>query len=98
MLNTSPFDCIRNIRVRKQVGKHRSHRNKKLSGIMVYSNNCLVSSYARGGDLPGTVPAEEAGCLAIVSFSGPVDNRLFHPNPTKVLRDSHRSFFTNPTR
>lgn len=68
-----------------QAGKERWHRNKKLSGVMVYFENCLVSSYARGNGLPNTVPAEEAGCLAIVAFSGAVDKRMFHPNPTKVL-------------
>lgn len=60
---------------------------------MVYFENCLVSSYARGNVLPRTVLAEESGCLAIVSFSGLADKRLFHPNPTKVLREYHRLFF-----
>lgn len=68
----------------RQVGKDGWHRHNNLSGIMVYFENCLVSSYARGEDLPSTVPAEESGCLAIVSFSGLADKRLFHPNPTKV--------------
>lgn len=67
-----------------QVGKDRWHRHKNLSGIMVYFENCLVSSYARGEALPQAAPANEAGCLAIVSFSGIADKRMFHPNPTKV--------------
>eukprot|EP00752_Nemacystus_decipiens_P012556 g11120.t1 len=66
------------------VGQDRWHRENELSGIMVYFENCLVDSYARGQGLPDVVPKKEQGYLAIVSFSGPSDKRLFHPNPTKV--------------
>lgn len=68
-----------------QVGQDSWHRENGLSGIMVYFENCLVDSYARGQGLPDVVPKKELGYLAIVSFSGPSDKRLFHPNPTKVL-------------
>lgn len=67
-----------------QVGQDRWHRENELSGVMTYFENCLVDSYARGQGLPDVVPQKELGYLAIVSFSGPSDKRLFHPNPTKV--------------
>lgn len=67
-----------------QVGQDRWHRENDLSGIMVYFENCLVDSYACGQGLPDVVQKKELGYLAIVSFSGPSDKRLFHPNPTKV--------------
>lgn len=67
-----------------QVGQDRWHRDNELSGVMVYFENCLVDSYARGQGLPDVVQKTELGYLAIVSFSGPSDKRLFHPNPTKV--------------
>lgn len=62
------------------------HREKGLSGIMVYFENCLVDSYSRGSGagLPFAVPPEEKGYLAIVTFRGPADKQMFHPNPTKV--------------
>lgn len=69
-----------------QVVLDRWHHEKGLSGIMVYFENCLVDSYSRGNGsgLARVVPREEAGYLAIVSFRGPADKRIFHPNPTKV--------------
>lgn len=51
---------------------------------MVYFENALVHSYARGKGLSPCVGEREAGYLAIVSFSGPPDKKVFHPNPTKV--------------
>lgn len=62
------------------------HRDQGLSGIMVYFENCLVDSYSRGSGagLPLAVPPEEEGYLAIVTFRGPADKQMFHPNPTKV--------------
>lgn len=55
---------------------------------MVYFENALVDSYARGEKLSRTVSEKEAGYLAIVAFSGPSDKRLFHPNHTKVRPQS----------
>lgn len=50
---------------------------------MVYAENCLIDSYARGTYSP-LVRLEERGILAIVSFNGPADKRVFNPQSTKV--------------
>jgi len=81
-----------------QVGQDRWHHQKGLSGIMVYFENCLVDSYARGQGLPSVVQKNERGYLAIVKFSGSSDKKLFHPNPTKVQCTYESGVMQTPRR